>query len=206
MTKDYKVPSGGKSSKSSKKKAEAKKSSGSSIGWGSLAVGMLIGLVVALGAYLYIQWSSSGSETASSPTAAIKAVPPVMSSESSTDDEIEPEKSRFDFYTLLPEMEIFIPEQDKAAQLRMPKIKRPGTYLLQVGSFRSFSDADAFKAQLALKGFESRIQTITIDNDSTWHRVRIGPITEMPTLNDIRSRLRKNDIEFMLLKIKAAEQ
>ena len=205
MTKDYKVPSGGKSSKSSKKKAAAKNSAGSGIGWGSLAVGMLIGLVIALGAYIYVEWNSPVSEVATEPKEAAGAKPPVSASKP-TANEVAPEKSRFDFYTLLPEMEIFIPERDKEAQLRVPKIKRPGTYLLQVGSFRNFSDADAFKAQLALKGFESKIQTITIDNNSTWHRVRIGPITEMPMLNQIRSGLRKNDIEFMLLKIKADDK
>jgi len=202
VTKDYKVPAG---HKSSKKKAEVKKSAGSGIGWGSLAVGMLIGLVIALGAYIYVEWNSPASDVATESKAVVNAKPPVAVSKPAA-DEVEPEKSRFDFYTLLPEMEIFIPEQDKEAQLRVPKIKRPGTYLLQVGSFRNFSDADAFKAQLALKGFESKIQTITIDNDSTWHRVRIGPITEMPALNQTRSQLRKNDIEFMLLKIKADDK
>jgi len=197
------VSSGHKSSQSSKKKAEVKKSAG--IGWGSLAAGMFIGLVIALGAYLYIQWNSATSNVMTSPEAAVDPKPPVTISKSNA-AEVEPEKSRFDFYTLLPDMEIFIPERDKEAQLRVPKIKRPGTYLLQVGSFRNFSDADAFKAQLALKGFESKIQTITIDNDSTWHRVRIGPITEMPMLNQTRSGLRKNNIEFMLLKIKADDK
>ncbi|MCF6323299.1 MAG: SPOR domain-containing protein [Gammaproteobacteria bacterium] len=197
------MPSGYKSSKSSKKKAEAKKSA--AIGWGSLAVGMLIGLVIALAAYLYVQWTTPANEVMAPAKAAVDTKPPLTSHKPSA-AEVEPEKSRFDFYTLLPEMEIFIPEQDKETQLRMPKIKRPGTYLLQVGSFRSFSDADAFKAQLALKGLESKIQTITIDNNSTWHRVRIGPITEMPMLNQTRSQLRKNDIEFMLLKIKADDK
>lgn len=165
---------------------------------------MLIGLVIALAAYLYVQWTAPASDVAAPPNATVNTKPPTSSKPSAA--EMAPEKSRFDFYTLLPEMEIFIPEQDKEAQLRMPKIKRPGTYLLQVGSFRNFSDADAFKAQLALKGLESKIQTITIDNNSTWHRVRIGPITEMPTLNQTRSQLRKNNIEFMLLKIKADDK
>jgi len=84
----------------------------------------------------------------------------------------------------------------------MPKLKKPGTYVLQVGSFRHYSDADAFKAQLALKGFESKIQTVSIDNNNTWHRVRIGPIKEMQKLNRTRSQLRKNNLDFMLLKIK----
>jgi len=189
--------------KSSKKKALAKKSA--AIGWGSLAIGMLIGLVIALTAYLYVQWTAPARDVVAPAKAAVDTKPPLTNRKPSV-AAVEPEKSRFDFYTLLPEMEIFIPERDEEAQLRVPKIKRPGTYLLQVGSFRHFSDADAFKAQLALKGLESKIQTIIIDNNSTWHRVRIGPITEMPMLNQTRSQLRKNDIEFMLLKIKADDK
>ncbi len=165
-------------------------------------VGMLIGLVIGLGAYLYTQFNHPASEVATASPTAPSAKPSTTTNKPSS-KEIAPEKSRFDFYTLLPEMEIFIPEQDKETALRIPKLKRPGTYVLQVGSFKHFSDADAFKAQLALQGFESKIQTVTIDSDTTWHRVRIGPITEMPTLNQTRARLRQNDIEFMLLKIKS---
>jgi len=165
-------------------------------------VGMVIGLVIGLGAYLYTQLNTPAPDAATAPSAPSSAKPPVATSKPSNSD-TTPEKSRFDFYTLLPEMEIFIPEQDKEAALRMPKLKKPGTYVLQVGSFRHYSDADAFKAQLALQGFESAIQTVTIDNDNTWHRVRIGPIKEMQKLNRTRARLRQNDLEFMLLKIKS---
>jgi cell division protein FtsN len=49
-----------------------------------------------------------------------------------------------------------------------------GDYLLQVGSFRSSSDAERLKAQLALKDIPTRIQTVTIDNGQTYHRVRTG--------------------------------
>ncbi len=193
------MPSG---SKTSKKKAKAKKSSGSGIGWGSLMIGMIIGLVIGVGAYLYTKLNSTAAEIAPSTPATAMAKPAITTSKPSA-AETTPEKSRFDFYTLLPEMEIFIPEQSEQAALRMPKLKKPGTYVLQVGSFRHYSDADAFKAQLALKGFESAIQTVSINNDNTWHRVRIGPIKEMRKLNLTRKRLRNDNIEFMLLKIKS---
>lgn len=47
-----------------------------------------------------------------------------------------------------------------------------GDYLLQVGSFRSTADAERLKAQLALKGIQTSIQTVTINNGQTYHRVR----------------------------------
>ncbi len=114
-------------------------------------IGMLIGLVIGLGAYLYTQFNNPATEVAKTAPATPDAKSPATTNKPSS-KETAPEKSRFDFYTLLPEMEIFIPEQDKEAALRIPKLKRPGTYVLQVGSFKHFADADAFKAQLALQG------------------------------------------------------
>ncbi|HED40229.1 MAG TPA: hypothetical protein ENJ13_07330 [Chromatiales bacterium] len=196
MTKDYKAPSG---RNATRKKTAAKKQAG--IGWGSLVMGMVIGLVIGLSFYLYTQLNQPPAEVA---TAAVTSnSQPAITTSQPEQVERAPEKSRFDFYTLLPEMEIFIPEPDEEAALRMPKLKKPGTYVLQVGSFRHYADADALKAQLALKGFESSIQTVTIDNNNTWHRVRIGPIKEMKVLNRTRSQLRKNNLDFMLLKIKS---
>lgn len=190
MTKDYKTR---------KKRAQQKKDS--SIGWGPLLIGIVIGLVIGLVVYLYVQFDRPAPAKVSTATPATAKTTPATTA-APTDDNVVPEKSRFDFYTLLPEMEIFIPEQDKETQLRVPKLKKPGTYILQVGSFKRYADADAFKAQLALKGFESTIQTVTIDNTITRHRVRIGPIKERK-LSQARARLRKNDLEFMLLKIKS---
>lgn len=49
-------------------------------------------------------------------------------------------------------------------------------YLLQLGSFRSPDDAERLKAQLALKGIQTNIQTVTIDNGQTYHRVRTASV------------------------------
>ena len=46
--------------------------------------------------------------------------------------------------------------------------------MLQAGSYKNFADADRVRAQLALQGIESKVQKVTVDND-TWHRIRIGP-------------------------------
>jgi len=51
-----------------------------------------------------------------------------------------------------------------------------GNYLLQLGSFRGTEDAERLKAQLALQGIQTHIQTVTIDNGQTYHRVRTARI------------------------------
>jgi len=115
-----------------------------------------------------------------------------------------PSKPRFDFYTLLPEMEVVVPEQEITGQPEhgIKKVEQPGTYFLQVGSFRNGEQADRFKAELALLGLETSIQKITIDNKTTWHRVRVGPFSELDALNRARRQLNQRGIDSTLVKIK----
>ena len=52
--------------------------------------------------------------------------------------------------------------------------------MLQAGSFGAAADADRMQANLALLGFESHVQRVTIDDD-VFNRVRIGPIGDLDT-------------------------
>ncbi|MBI3344987.1 MAG: SPOR domain-containing protein [Gammaproteobacteria bacterium] len=126
-------------------------------------------------------------------------------------------KPRFDFYTILPEMEVAVPEQETAAST--PKsasnlsgeaqgegaapVDKPGAYILQAGSFRSLEEADKLKASLVLLGVEAGIQTVTVNNKDTWHRVQIGPYNDLAEVNQIRARLKQNNIEVVLLKVRS---
>jgi cell division protein FtsN len=111
--------------------------------------------------------------------------------------------SRFDFFTVLPEMEVVVPEQELATEAGSAAAPAPddrsGNYILQAGSFRNPADADQLKAQLALLGAQSRIQMVTV-NDVTWHRVRIGPIQGARRVDELRRMLLENDIETLVLK------
>ena len=110
---------------------------------------------------------------------------------------------RFDFYKMLPNFEVIIPEQDKDVQRpgEVTYIDQPGTYVLQVGSFKTFSEADKLKATLALLGVESRIQKVTIDNDQTWHRVRVGPYSDLEKLNNTRARMAESDLQALIIRV-----
>ena len=89
----------------------------------------------------------------------------------------EPAKS-YDFYDQLPKFEVVVPEKEKDVRpdIRAVPETRRGTYVLQAGSYKNFADADRVRAQLALQGVESKVQKVSVDND-TWHRIRIGPIS-----------------------------
>lgn len=116
---------------------------------------------------------------------------------------------RFDFYTILPELEVFIPEPeiDKTGRTprpsagTMPAESKGTQYLLQAGSFRSSEDADRLKASLALLGVQSSIQSVSINND-TWHRVRIGPFSDTGRLQQTLAVLKQNKIHAMTMELK----
>lgn len=115
----------------------------------------------------------------------------------------EPKKSRYDFFTVLPEMEVVVPEQElseKSQPREAPSVPTDsGSYLLQVGSFRENSDAEEMKARMALLGITARIQTVTV-NGATWHRVRVGPVSGARQADEMRIRLADNGIESLVMK------
>ena len=123
----------------------------------------------------------------------------------------------FDFYKILPELEIVIPEvgpdstqqtsptstSDKPAVSTDLSILAPNESLvLQAGSFSQYEQADTLKANLALLGIEASIQAVTI-NDKQWFRVRVGPFSDPGELNAVKQQLRKHNINTITLKISA---
>ena len=120
-------------------------------------------------------------------------------------------KPTFDFYSVLPEKEVVIPDAQLSAQAKAEQQKAAaannagasaGTgYLLQVGSFPSSADADSMKAKLALQGFTANVQPVNI-NGQTWHRVRLGPFASATDLEAAKQRLSSAGIHAIALKEK----
>ena len=115
-------------------------------------------------------------------------------------------RPRFEFYTMLPEMEVAVPEHEltggSTAASRNPEDDNV-TYVLQAGSFRQLAQADRLKAELALIGMPAKIQTVSIEGGSKWHRVRVGPFTNLQALNEARTELQRNGLKVMVLKVRS---
>jgi cell division protein FtsN len=165
-----------------------------------MAFGLALGLLVA--AVVYVR----GNRDAGSPAPARAAVTLPLSAPEAVSQEPQAAApapvSRFDFYEVLPQYEVVIPEIESAPRVdrAVQPVEQPGRYVLQAGSFKRIGDADRRQASLALLGIESRIQRVTIDDDE-FHRVRIGPIDELDELNRIRGRLRDARIETLLMRV-----
>lgn len=117
------------------------------------------------------------------------------------------DEPRFAFYELLPEFEVVVPEVESRAATGPPpaEVEEPGRYVLQVGSFTTRADADGMKANLALLGIESRLQRVAIDEE-VFHRVRIGPLSDLDRINEIRAELQEAGIDSLLMRAPAEEQ
>lgn len=135
---------------------------------------------------------------------------PAAKPQASRQREPEPAASRprFDFYTILPEMEVVVPREESTAAPPPPGPEPPAaaaaareSYILQVGSFRKHSDADRLKARLALMGIEAEIQKVTINNKDTYHRVRSGPYRNRSNLDRVRTQLKREGIESIAIKL-----
>jgi cell division protein FtsN len=182
----------------------SKRRSGGSSGLSGMAgfvCGLALGLAVALGVYLFDRRTEA--RLAAQQTAA-----PMIRDEAEAQAKPAPasqeEAEEFDFYEMLPKYEVVIPEQDSrggaAPAVVAGPVQKPGAYVLQAGSFRNQKDADRVRAMIAMQGVESKIQKVTIDKD-TWHRVRIGPITNLQKLDDTRSKLRQAQIDALVIRV-----
>ncbi len=174
------------------KKSE-RKSNGARWSW--LFTGLAIGLFVA-----FLVWLQSNVPMSSDPLTQEREQDKTKAEDTTAGAD---EDKRFEFYTLLPEMEVLIPQTgEKPPATRQEDVTKPGNYALQAGSFRRFGDADRRKASLALLGIESQIQKVEVAAGETWHRVRIGPYEDLDELNKVRRQLQENNIETLLIRIK----
>ncbi len=116
-------------------------------------------------------------------------------------------EQKFNFYTILPELEILIPESETRPPVNTSGSTNKTTniankqYVLQVGSFQNLNDAEKLKANLAFLGLSANIQHVTV-NKQAWHRVRTGPYLDKQQLYKNQKLLKKNNIPAISMELK----
>jgi cell division protein FtsN len=160
-------------------------------GWVGLLIGLAAGLAVGLALYYF-----DPRDPQSNGKAPAEAEPA-----SAREAAADAQPDQYDFYDMLPNFEVVVPEKEVVVQRDAPEAARKeGAYVLQAGSYRKLEDADRVRAQVALQGIESNVQRVAIDAD-TWHRVRIGPISDPAELNRVRSRLKEAEVDFLIVRV-----
>jgi len=189
MTRDYKNTT-----------SREKPSSKGSPFFSGLLVGLVLGVGLSVGLALFITGGKSPFENKVTPAAVIEPETLEVPDATQADAGNESGQPRFDFYTILPGTETQVTEQE-IKQKESAAIAVTESYFLQVGAFQTEQEADNMKARLALQGIEAIVQTAEIPEKGTWHRVRVGPFSDINQINQSRSQLVDNGFPADLIKV-----
>jgi cell division protein FtsN len=165
--------------------------------WREFGVGLAVGLSLSL--FVLVWQNYREKET----TTEVAATPkPEPRADKAAVGDAEDGSKDYTFYDRLAKFEVVVPEKEREVAGDRggapANIERPGVYVLQAGSYRQQSDADRVRAQLKMQGIDANVQRVAVDDD-VWHRVRIGPITDLTELNRLRARLRAADFDDALV-------
>lgn len=159
--------------------AEADKSSP----WVWISLGLIIALFVAFVLFL----DQKIVKTTRHPVASEKS-------------QVQDNKPIFDFYTVLPEREIDIPEPDltgsKPNARSGANANNKVQYILQAGSFLKQADAEKVKAELAFLGLQSVVSPADV-NGVMHYRVELGPYVDDGSYSQVKNLLIENRIDYI---------
>jgi cell division protein FtsN len=189
------------------KTANAKKGSPLLTG---LLIGFLLGIAASLSVVMFIKGGESPFTEQASQEKSVadkikenaKGATDASTTAGSADNASPDDKTRFDFYTILPnsESKVSAEEERKIKENALEPVVQQ-SYFLQAGAYQSEEEADNMKAQLALLGFEALVQTATIPDKGVLHRVRVGPLEDLEKINKTKSDLLSNGFKADLIKI-----
>jgi cell division protein FtsN len=169
--------------------------------WVWLGIGVLLGLVISA-TVLIKDWAPMLRKK-NLPQPNAEATAPKESEQAVADEASKkpvPPKKQYDFYSVLPEMEVVIPPDELSAKARAEQQKQQAAlaaaqnnpnaaatppvttppadanarYVLLAGSYGDAKTADEAKAKLAMLGIIAKVQTVSV-NGKTWNRVMVGP-------------------------------
>ena len=158
-----------------------------------LLSGFGLGLISATTVYLIAQKDSIVPDTLDSTQETVTQV-----LHNSTQSEIDHPAKRFDFYDVLSQFEVVIPDQ-KLLNSSRENLATPTAsehYIIQAGAFSELTDALRVQSSLTLLDIPSYIEMVTIKDD-IFHRVRVGPITDLATLRALRQQLERTGVEII---------
>ncbi len=180
-----------------------------------LLIGILMGVAASLGVVMFIKGGESpfAQQSSNEITKSVsekmqdKAIADQANADAAAEAGADGTQNRFDFYTILPGSESKVSaEEEIKIKDDAPEPALQISYYLQVGAFQTGEEADNMKAKLALQGFEDVVQTATTADKAIWHRVRVGPLTNLDQINKTKNDLLKNGFKADLIKVNLDNQ
>ena len=115
-------------------------------------------------------------------------------------EEPEVKAVQFDFYTILPEKEIIVPDYEVKTRTLEEQTGKNGKgkqYLIQAGSYKGLKEAEVMLNKLANMGIEAKVQKAKVGN-AIWYRIKLGPFAQISSVNSIHARLKQNGIDAVI--------
>lgn len=181
--------------KKRKSGGKSKKGSGGAL-W--LLMGVVIGLSLAIVGYVKFEGRIKA------PAALVSVLAETKATQQKTPAALAQAKPKFEFYSLLPKMEVEVAHQANAkpglaTTLEAPALQK-AKFRLQLASFKQFSDADSLKAKLTLEGYKLEIAAITLPSGEIWYRVRTPVLSDRNTALNLQKKLQKQSVASIVVK------
>ncbi len=198
--------------------------------WAWMIAGLTLGLTLAAMLYWKLNAKHALPQKA---TIAVEEIDSNGTHKQRISAESQAQKSnRFDFYTVLPNMTMDVPNSSRPSTVDLatkseprlttarPELLAEATkeilpatqptplpadpqFIVQVGAFRTLQQAEELKAQLVLSGLQASVQTFEKSPDNIWHRVYIGPFTDKPQALALQHRLQQTQaLHGLVLKMR----
>jgi len=150
--------------------------------WAWLVIGLLLGALITLLIYLANKPEQNSNNSLAKPSGEKTNKPP---------------QPRFDFYEILKEQQVEVPDRSSDIQATTQQNIH---YYLQAGSFRNLNDAERLRAELVLINLPTQIEDKNADNGGRWHRVIVGPFQSRSKMAKARSTLASKQLSPLLIK------
>lgn len=155
------------------------------------AIGAFIGFIV------YLNTLPDGSSRGDRPAPpATTGQPPARDGQAAQPEPAT--RPEFRFYDMLPDSEVVPPTVD---EYRPSPARQNIRYMVQTGSFRSETDAERQRAQIAFQGLRATIQRTELDSGSVWYRVHVGPFDSRSQMNSAVDKLVAINIQPLVRQI-----
>lgn len=189
-------------------KSQARRNSGGGRGglpgWAWLLTGLLVG--VGLAAWVLHRQGLLSADTLlpkpdPSASAPREPEPPVAQQPAKS----EPTKPKYEFYTVLKEREVQIPDAELAEQAKQPPPASSAEptaerLFLQAGAFADPARAEEVKAAIAFSGLIARIEPTQNRNGQTVHRVMLGPFASSRELEAAKTALAGSGVQAIAIR------
>jgi cell division protein FtsN len=194
-----------------KRRTAGRRKSDKVAGWVYMSMGLSIGLAVAMGIYVSDRQTPDPVVGSAPVPADLPEPPSTVASE--PEDEPEEVGITYDFYEMLPNLDVEVYEDERVvpkpvpaapvvqAPVKAAPVQAPGIYILQAGSFSKLEDASRRKAQVALLGVRTEIKQGDA-NGRNVYRVYTDPMDNPTEVNRVSNLLTSSSIEVLMKRVK----